>query len=183
MAELDVLQAAYDRMLTLVDQVGPEDLSRPTPCADWDVRALLAHVVAGQDGLVAMVRGEQPDFERDALGEEPAAALRRSLQEAQAAWAEPGAIEKPSQQMAGMHVVDFAMADAVVHCWDLASALGQPVGLDDGLAQQVLDRWPDEVLDTGRKYDAFGPRVEVADDAPAVDRLVAGMGRDPQWRS
>src|SRR5689334_8326833 len=28
-----------------VERVRPEDLDRPTPCAEWDVRALVEHVI------------------------------------------------------------------------------------------------------------------------------------------
>ncbi|MEN3316442.1 MAG: hypothetical protein V7605_2676, partial [Acidimicrobiaceae bacterium] len=28
----------------------------------------------------------------------------------------------------------------------------------------------------------YGPRIAVPDDAPAVDRLMAFIGRDPAWR-
>jgi uncharacterized protein (TIGR03083 family) len=32
----------------LIDELTPEDWSRPTPCAEWDVRQLVAHVGGGQ---------------------------------------------------------------------------------------------------------------------------------------
>jgi uncharacterized protein (TIGR03086 family) len=179
MDEMQVLTTAYDRTAALTGTLTADDLRRPTPCSDWDVRALLGHVVAGTDGLVAMLRAEAPDFGKDDLGDDPAARVRRSRDEALAAWSEPGAVDTPSQQMPGMRVVDFAMADAVVHCWDLAAALGQPCGLDDEVVRPVWERWSGDAADTGRQYSAFGPAVEVPAAAPLLDRLVGLLGRDP----
>ena len=178
MYEFAVLQTAYDRTTASVEALTSEDLHRPTPCAEWDVRALVAHIVAGTDGLVAVLRGEEPDWGKDSLGDDPLAVLRQARDEALAAWSEPGAVETPSRQMPGMRVVDFAMADAVAHSWDLAAALGRPFDLPEAHAQLVFDRWED-VADTGRQYGVFGPRVEVPDDAPVLVRLLGLFGRDP----
>jgi uncharacterized protein (TIGR03086 family) len=182
MTETELLRAAYDQTLRHLDGLQAEDLQRRTPCADWDVRALLAHVVAANDGLVAMLHGEQPDWKKDALGDDPAGAVRRALTGSLAAWSEPGAVDVPSRQMPGMRIVDFAVADAVVHAWDLAAALGRRLELDDGQVAGVLERWDGAPADTGRQYGAFGPRVEVPADAPALDRLLGAFGRDPGFR-
>lgn len=183
MSELEALQAAYARTVALVEGLAPDDLRRPTPCSDWDVRALLVHVVAAHDGLVAVLHGDDADWGKDALGDDPAGAVRRSLGQALSAWSETGALERPSEQMPGMRVVDFALADAVVHCWDLATALGQDPGLDPEHVQLVRERWEGGPADTGRTYDVFGPEVPVADDAPPADRLAAMLGRDPAFQA
>lgn len=182
MSELEVLQAAFARTTELVEALAPDDLSRPTPCSDWDVRALLVHIVAANDGLVAVLHDQEADWGKDALGDDPAEAVRRSLGQALSAWSEPGAVERPSQQMPGMRVVDFAVGDAVVHCWDLATALGQDAGLDPAHVQLVRDRWEGEPAEQGRAYGVFGPEVAVADDAPPADRLAALLGRQPLGR-
>ena len=182
MTQIEVLRAGHDRTQELVDRMSPQDLSRPTPCSEWDVRALLAHVVAATDGLVAMLHDEKPDWGKDALGDDPAATVRQSLTASLEAWQEPGSLERPSRQMPGMLVVDFALADAVAHAWDLASALGQPLGLDDELVAVVHQRWDGEPAETARTYEVFGPRVDVPADASATDRFLGLTGRDPGWR-
>lgn len=181
MSELEVLQAGYARTNALVEGLAPGDLARPTPCSEWTVRDLLVHVVAATDGLVNVVQGREADWGKDALGEDPAAAVRASTAAALAAWSEPGATTRPSEQMPGMRVVDFALGDAVAHAWDLAAALGQPRELPAALVQEVLDRWEGAPADTGRQYGVFGPRVEVAPGTPATDRLAALFGRDPAF--
>jgi uncharacterized protein (TIGR03083 family) len=38
-------EAEYDRLLTVIDDLREDDWSRHTDCTDWDVRALLGHVL------------------------------------------------------------------------------------------------------------------------------------------
>lgn len=180
MDELDVLRAGHGATLGLVDDLRPDDLHRPTPCVEWDVRALLAHVVASTDGLVALLRDEQPDWEADSLGDDPAAAVRRSLTASLDAWAAPGALERPSSQLPGMRVVDVARGEAVAHAWDLSTALGRPLVLDDELVRIVHDRLDGDAAEQGRGWGVFGERAEVPEDAPVLERLVALFGRDPR---
>jgi len=110
--ELEALRSAYQRA-QLVDEVEPGDLTRPTPCSDWDVRGLVAHSVAGADGLAVQLRGVTPDWQKDTLGDDPAAELRQSLQNALTEWRRPGAVETASPMVPGMRIIDFAPADAV----------------------------------------------------------------------
>ncbi len=177
-SELDVLRAGYERTAALTASLSPGDLDRPTPCPDWDVRALLAHVIATADGLVDVLQGREADWGKDALGEDPATSVRRSVDAALEAWAAPGAVDTPSRQMPGMRVVDFALGDAVIHAWDLSAALGQPLALDDDVLQVVHARWQGEPSDTGRQYGVFGPRVDVPADAPLLHRFLGEVGRD-----
>lgn len=184
MDDLTVLRTAFDRLRALAGEVAPDDLGRPTPCADWDVRALLDHVVAGQSGLVAVLAGEAPDWsDGDRLGDDPAAAVDRALDAALDAFSQPGATDATSEKLPGLRIVDFAAADAVVHGWDLATALGRPLDLPDDAVRAVHDRWSGGAAETGRRYGAFGPEVPVAESRPLVDRLVGVLGRDPDWRA
>ena len=98
--ELEALRSAYQRA-QLVDEVEPGDLTRPTPCSDWDVRGLVAHSVAGADGLAVQLRGVTPDWQKDTLGDDPAAELRQSLQNALTEWRRPGAVETASPMVPG----------------------------------------------------------------------------------
>jgi uncharacterized protein (TIGR03086 family) len=129
--------------------------------------------------LADLLRGEQPNWDKDTLGDDPAAALRKTVQAALAQWRRPGAVDTPSQMVPGMRVVDFALADAVAHTWDLATALGRDPGLDEDAVRLAYDRWAHGAAETGRQFGAFGPAVSIPDDAPVLDRYLGLLGRTP----
>ncbi|MGH3936044.1 MAG: TIGR03086 family metal-binding protein [Pseudonocardiaceae bacterium] len=180
MDEIEALQSTYARMQVLVDGLEPADLTRPSPCSEWNVHALLAHLVAATDGFAALLRGEKPDWAKDALGDDPATTLRQSVREALVQWRRPGAADAPSPMMPGMRMIDMALADAVAHTWDLATALGRDPMLDEDAVRLAYDRWAHGAADTGRQFGAFGPEISVPDDARLLDRFVGLLGRTPR---
>jgi hypothetical protein len=68
-----------------------------------------------------------------------------------------------------------------MHTWDLARATGQDDSLDPGECEHLLDGMVAAEAAI-RASGQYGPKVEVAADATAQDRLVAFIGRDPAWR-
>jgi uncharacterized protein (TIGR03086 family) len=162
----------------------------PTPCTDWTVRQLVNHVVGGNRLTTRVLRGKPlPPLEQlgrrgndDQLGDDPAAAFRVSADELLAALRVPGALERPYTlpvgTLPGPAVVHLRTVETLVHGWDLAQATGQQVPFSDELAtpeltfsRELLGRLPE-----GRQ--PFAPSRPVADDAPAIDRLAALLGRE-----
>jgi pimeloyl-ACP methyl ester carboxylesterase len=66
--------------------------------------------------------------------------------------------------------------DLLAHGWDLAQATGQPVRLPDDAAEQALAFARVQIVDSARPG-RFGPAEVVSPQAPAIDRLVAFLGR------
>jgi uncharacterized protein (TIGR03086 family) len=67
----------------------------------------------------------------------------------------------------------------LIHGWDLARAIGRPPELPEDLAQGALVLWQTRLADRPRERMPFGVPEPVADDAPAIDRLAAFLGRKP----
>jgi uncharacterized protein (TIGR03086 family) len=65
-----------------------------------------------------------------------------------------------------------------VHTWDLVRATGMRIGLDPEVAERGL-AFMAQGLTEDNRGEAFGPAVEVPDDAPVYERLVAFAGREP----
>jgi uncharacterized protein (TIGR03086 family) len=190
-ALLASLDTALDGTGQLVGAVTAEQWDLPTPCADWTVRQLVNHLVGGNRLFIRVLRGEPlppPDQlgrrgSEDQLGNDPATAFRSSAHELLEAVRTPGVLERtytvPAGTLPGPAVVHLRTVETLVHGWDLARATGQRVPFPDELAQQELTFSRDLLgrLPEGRQ--PFGPSRPVADDAPAVDRLAALLGRSP----
>lgn len=181
---IDELRRALDRTAEVVAAVQPEQLGLPTPCPDYDVRGLINHLVAGNLMFAAVANGGELDmgvFGQDHLGEDAAAAYRRSAQATLAGWQRPGVLDEdlPFGNMPGHTVIRLHLTEELTHGWDLARATGQDESMDPQLADIALEamrKVPEEML---RGSQNFGP--EVACDAGAMphERLVAFLGRDP----
>ncbi|MFB7367638.1 maleylpyruvate isomerase N-terminal domain-containing protein, partial [Streptomyces hydrogenans] len=58
----DLLRAAAERAVPLVEGTEDDALDRPTPCAEYDVRALLNHLYAVVVNFQALAAKEPADF-------------------------------------------------------------------------------------------------------------------------
>jgi uncharacterized protein (TIGR03086 family) len=170
-----------------VAAVGADEWHRPTPCADWDVRMLVNHLVydnvwAPDTVGGATIQDVGDRYDGDLLGEDPPTAWRQSIEPALAAFEEPGAIERIvhlsyGDEPAGEYLSQRIM-DLTIHAWDLARAINAPDDLDEQLVTYLWDTWSPrgEML---RRSGLFGGPVEVEPDADAQTRLLALFGRRP----
>ncbi|MFI6504134.1 TIGR03086 family metal-binding protein [Nonomuraea typhae] len=162
----------------LVRGVREEQLGLSTPCAKFDVRDLINHLEWVAEMFVSLAakgpRTEQGPY----AGDFPERAGRTL-----AAWSRPEAWEgtSPAMGMPMPMVAHLYLADLVVHGWDLARATGQAY---EPMPEAVVESlaFTEQMVDMGRELGAFGPPVEVPDDAPAFDRLLGLIGRDPAWK-
>jgi uncharacterized protein (TIGR03086 family) len=166
------------------------DWSRPSPCAEWDARAVVGHIV---DMHRVMLRpyGRTPAA-APSVADDPLAAFTAARREVEAILDDPELAaqrtESPAGTMAGADMVDQVVSeDLVLHRWDLARATGQDDTMD---ADELSRMWPglQEIPDVMRVPGAFGPGVVVFGpvvgvpaDAPLQDRALGLLGRDPAW--
>ncbi|MGW4050599.1 TIGR03086 family metal-binding protein [Streptomyces sp. NPDC004779] len=179
-----LLRAASDRAVPLVSGTDDASLGAPTPCAEYDVRALLNHLFAVVVNFQALAAKEAADFSAtpDRLAEpewrERFAVETGKLVEA---WAAPGAEEGTSGAMGlpARTVGAMVLLDLTVHAWDLARATGR----EFEPAPEVVAGLVDEVegmAPMARKMNVFGDAVELPPGASTFERLLATTGRDPR---
>lgn len=182
---IDLLESAIADVDPIVAAVGREHFDLPTPCKEFDTRALLGHVIGGMRGFADVGEGGELSFDLDPDldTENGLAEYRTAGSRLLTAWRVPGAMERtysmPWGEMQGFQLVGYAFLEVLTHGWDLAKATGSGRTIDAGLAEEALASarmWVDE---GARTPVLFGPEVPAADDAPAPDRLAAFLGRQP----
>lgn len=185
---LGCLEEAESRWRELTSRLSGADLDRPTPCTEWDVRALVSHTIGAMEMYAAWADGgPAPDFEammagRDVLAGDPQGSVSASCARSQRAWSQPGVLQRelttPWGPMSGERVAAQSTFSTLVHGWDLAVALG----LDTELPQHLLDlSWgvAEPLVPVLREAGVVAEPVEVGEGATATQRLFAFLGRDP----
>lgn len=171
-ATLSVLQQA-------VHAIATDDLSKPTPCREFDVAGLTDHLLNSITLLGQAAGAELPERNaEDSVERQIIAAARPALD----AWHRRGldgtvpfgSGETPAGYMAGILSLEF-----LVHAWDYAAATGRTVDVPDSLVDYVSGLVHRIITPEGRIRAGFDDPVDVADDASALDRLVAFTGRVP----
>lgn len=184
---LELHGRATGAVLDVVARVKETDLDRPTPCAGWDLRALLAHMIGQDHGFAAAALADvdaaafAPREATVAAHEAGAAAVVAAFRDA-----EPGRevfLPEFGARFPLTMVVGFHFVDTLVHGWDVAVTLGETVSYDDDLVAAALEQAeavPGGDLRTAPGA-AFGPIRPEADSADGWARVLALLGRDPRW--
>ncbi|MBY8884856.1 TIGR03086 family protein [Streptomyces sp. PTM05] len=182
--------AAAELAVRTARGVRREQLDDATPCAKFDVRALVDHwVLYTSHGLEHRARREplppaltERDFTADP---EWAQAYAEQLERAVAAWAEPEAWRGEvdlggGTTMPAEAIFSMILKEMVVHGWDVARATGQDFPCPPSTATTVL-AVVEEYAPVYRQYDGFADPVAVPEGASAFDRALGLSGRDPGW--
>ena len=178
MDRVDALWRAYDSLEQLVRSLEPDQLAAGTPCAEWDVRAVLDHVIGGAKSFAAAARqgGQFQPVEGDHVGDDPVASLRAAADGAIAAWRDAGE-PPPTGFIPGVSMLDINIADVVLHTWDIARGTGREPNLPDDVVADLLSKMEGQWHEIGHQMGAFGPPCDVPEGAAPLDRLAALTGR------
>ncbi|MDT7745110.1 MAG: hypothetical protein QOE59_4188 [Actinomycetota bacterium] len=179
---LVVANGEFARRLRLVRS---DDWRRPTPCSEWDVRALVNHVVGANVRYQLLLRGAptaQVEATRtvDHLGDDAVASFVATADQVVGCFREDGALDRIARHVTGdrtgRDLLSMRTLDAAVHGWDLARAIGVDETLDAELVAVLLADTVD--LDLGPQQRAFAPADTVLPrDASPQDQLLHWLGR------
>ena len=186
---VELLERAMSYTLGSLQLVTPAAMSAPTPCREWDLRALLRHMNDSlqtlHDGIVlgrleldptGGSQGSYGDPEVDPVG-----SLRTRACAMVGAWAnarEAGDVAIADRPLSSSIVAATGAVEVAVHGWDVARACGVDRPLPATLAEELLDLCPLLVSDADRAG-RFGAPVELTRVTGPSDRLLAFLGRDP----
>jgi uncharacterized protein (TIGR03086 family) len=179
-------ERASKRFVELVGKVPPDRWTASTPCSEWDMRALVDHVVRWESFVPAFITGRRladipAAFEQDVLTHDPALAAAAAARAAVAAFDTPGAlariVQHPFGEMPGTQVLYLRLFDNTIHGWDLARALGADFVIESDVAE-LLYTTSLAQRDALRASGHFGPaEVAVASNADTQTRLLGLLGR------
>lgn len=179
--ELASAEATLAVLQQVLHTIGRDDSARPTPCSEFDVKALTKHLlnsITSLGGLVG-VQIDVPD-DTDSVESLVIAASRPALD----AWHKHGLDGEvrfgPNPMPAQVAVAVFSI-EFLVHGWDYAKAVGHEVHAADSLSEYVLGLAQQLIKPEQRGAAGFADPVDVPEDAGPLDRLVAFTGRDPAW--
>jgi uncharacterized protein (TIGR03086 family) len=170
-----------------VANIKPDQLSLPTPCENYDVHALLNHVIGGNQWVAPLVEGQTIEqvgdrLDGDQVGDDPVGSYDASANAAAAAFNAPGAMEAPVAvsygPVPGEIYAGHRFLDVLIHGWDLATATGQDASLDPALVaacREVVEPQQELLAASGM----FGSRQDVGADADPQAQLLAMLGRRP----
>lgn len=186
---LTLLERSFDATEELLGGVDEQRWTSASPCEDMDAHTLVEHLVGGLVQFAAVGAGTPVadiSFERTfpvgGEAHEYDAAGDRML----SVWSESGVAGRtysmPWGDTPGSALLGFMLIEQVTHGWDIAKAIGREPPYDTELVEATLDlarEYDDEMI---RVPGMFAPAVTIDDDAPAIDRLAAFLGRHPdRW--
>ncbi|MER5958642.1 TIGR03086 family metal-binding protein [Streptomyces sp. NPDC056121] len=185
----DLLDVAVERAVPVVRALPDGCLEAATPCAEFDVKALVNHLFQVMEQFQRLAAKQDSDFtetaDRVAEGPDWRERFGEEARKLVAAWSAPGAEEGTTgaMNMPAATVGSMVLLDLTVHIWDLARATGQEY-VPEGEALAVVERLAGTVAElapTARSMGVFGEAVPEPAGASAFERLLAATGRDPRW--
>ncbi len=167
---------------TLITRIRPDQWNLTTPCPEWDIRALVEHLIAEARWTPPLLSGLTIDEVSSSLDEplatDPVLAWTRAKNAAQDAARRPQigeiVVHLSSGETPAQEYLRQLTADYLVHGWDIAVTLG----LDDTLDQELITSVGEWFRSRATMYREAGM---VRAPAPSADdpqaRLLAMFGR------
>jgi uncharacterized protein (TIGR03083 family) len=199
-AGVALLERAVGYTLGNLRLVTAQTLASPTPCREWDLRALLGHLADSMLALISAVQPARVPVIGD--GEEVVSVVRGLAGHLIGVWSgapdrpivaldgsvlggppaggapDPGGLPDGTGVLTRGIVSGTGAIEVAVHGWDIARACGARRPIPAALADEMLDLAVLLVTEAERPA-LFGPPVRVSSHAEMSDRLVAFLGRDP----
>jgi uncharacterized protein (TIGR03086 family) len=178
--ELDSAEASLGVLQNVLHPIAADDLSKQTPCREFDVASLTDHLMNSISVIGGAAGAQLPERDAtDSVARQVVAAARPALD----AWHRRGldgtvtfgGNEAPARMMAGILSLEF-----LVHAWDYAMAVGRTVNVPDSLTDYVMELAQGVITPEGRARAGFDDPIDLPADAGSLDRLVAYTGRSPR---
>jgi uncharacterized protein (TIGR03086 family) len=178
-ADLNPLTSANATLAVLqhvLRGIGEDDLSKSTPCTEFTVGQLEAHLLGSLTSLTSLAGGTLVPASAGDLESRIADAAQQAVE----TWTErgiEGTVQTGPQELPATIAASILSVEFLVHAWDFASATGQKAAVSDEVATYVLGLAEQIITPELRERAGFDPAIPISGNASAMDRLVAFSGR------
>ncbi|MGB3734097.1 MAG: TIGR03086 family metal-binding protein [Ilumatobacter sp.] len=143
-ADLAVLASVTHHLAISLAGIDDQQWALPTPCANWDLRALVDHVTGGNWFTVAILDGATSDAALSEARRRFGDASPSTTQMIRAAARQLDAFQKPralsrswdhvAGRLVGSEILRLRLHDLIVHAWDIDRTLSTTARLPLDLA-------------------------------------------------
>jgi uncharacterized protein (TIGR03086 family) len=177
MDQLAAHKRAQEIFANVLANAKPDQLDVSSPCAEWNAKGVIDHVIGGNQGVQKLAGVQAPS-----LPDELGAAHAASAAGAQDVFCAPDGLtrvfELPFAKIPGAAFIGLRTTDVLTHAWDLAKATGQSTDLDPELAAEALAASRERISPAFRgEGRPFGAEQACPPDRPVADQLAAFLGR------
>jgi uncharacterized protein (TIGR03086 family) len=177
--ELASAEAAMGALQQVLHPIARDELSKSTPCTEYDVMQLTDHLLNSIALLGGAAGAELPERDTgDSVERQVIGAARPTLD----AWHRRGlddTVTLGPNELPATVAVSILSLELLVHGWDYAAATKHPIDVAESLADYVLGLAKKVINPQTRATVGFADPVVVPDYASALHQLIAFTGRDP----
>jgi uncharacterized protein (TIGR03086 family) len=180
---IDTLAETQTAARSVLEGVSKDQLQSSSPCTEWDVAAVIDHLVGTLFWFLKAISVETPaDDAAEAMSGDYLAAFDDASASLMDALSVDGfatrAVDLPFGTFTGAQFVDFVSLETLAHSWDVAKATSQGTDLAPIAAEHLLEVARAMMGEEGRTESSNFRAVQTCPpDAPAADRLAAFLGR------
>jgi len=170
-------------------KITTKDLSKPTPCNEWNIKDLAAHVLYELSWVPDIISGKTisevgDKHDGNLMGDDFVAAWQKTAKKIEKtvkvcdlkATAHLSYMDTTNDYFLREQASDF-----LIHGWDMAAALGVNPKFDSVVAQEVYNDAKPK-LDKWGGGEMFAVQIKVPVSADIQTKLLALFGRDINWR-
>lgn len=175
--ELDAAEKSLVVLQQVVHGIAEDDLTKQTPCREYDVASLTDHLLGSITALGGAAGAEFGERDPDESVERQVILAARPALDAWRRRGLDGTVTVGSNELPATVPAGILSLEFLVHGWDYAQATGRPFHAPDSLTDYVYGLTREVLTPDGRKTVGFDDPLDVPDDADPLERLLAFTGR------
>jgi uncharacterized protein (TIGR03086 family) len=180
----ELFAKAIQQATSCVRNVTPDEMANPTPCTEWDLRALLNHMVYELLWVPEILRGKTiaeigSQFDGDVLRSEPKTSWQHAADTALVAVHGADLDQKVHLSYGDVtaeHYINEISSDIFIHTWDLAQAIKCTLIMDAAVTKTVYEFLLPRAEEL-KNSALFGEPIKVPADADLQTKLLGLTGR------